>query len=824
MKNIRIRTTPGDDKNIKFHLEQDFDLLEILSLKLTQEDVYRRFYADYGVVVGRVLMNNGVGVPNARVSIFIPVDENENDELKRVYPYTSIVDSNDDGFRYNLLPSNNKGDCHVGTGSFPSKREILDNDINLNIFEKYYKYSATTNDAGDFMIFGVPVGTHQINIDVDISDIGIFSQKPFDLIDKGASDKMFTSVNQFKKSNNLNSLPQIKNQKTGVNVIPFWGDRQENEIGITRVDFDINYEITPKAIFMGGTFGDTDKNSINKNCQTRKQAGKVCETVPGDGRITMIRKTNTNEVEEFLIDGGDVIDDDGTWAYMVPMNMDYMVTDEFGELIPSEDPTKGIPTRTRARFRLESQISGGEGRLRTKADYLIPHNPKNKDEIDYEFGENTKETSFRDLYWNQIYSVKNFIPRFQNNGRLQSRKFTGFKDVDDCTGSKNPIPFNRMDSDLNPLFIIICTLLSVFVDLMSLINGVISVKLPFGRICDIVRGIRCIRVRCNEMYFAPNCAGTCYDSKGSSDRKNDGPGSDDEDELIDCYQGQLAQALNVYEFDFYNDWINGSLYTVLVKYKQRNSDSKFCDVDDGEGYLHDTLINDTFEGHTEIKINEGVIKEYNDELFYAPVTKNGIYKLFATDIISLGTINDFDWRGLPNIQNLLEPTSYLVPPLIGNVDDELNDYTPIIDYGEVHGLLFDLNCRGVSVSNRQARNIKRVCELGVGIDEDRFDEPGGTGKDGEITNGDIENQLVRDRLILLNSESVNSLPDNGLSSGFGGSDYMNYIGLNNKQIPQTNNSFYFYFGTEPNKTALHKMRKKYFVACKAKANLKYGEG
>ena len=39
-KTFRIRTTPGKDQNLHLNIEQDFDQLEILSLKLTQDDVY----------------------------------------------------------------------------------------------------------------------------------------------------------------------------------------------------------------------------------------------------------------------------------------------------------------------------------------------------------------------------------------------------------------------------------------------------------------------------------------------------------------------------------------------------------------------------------------------------------------------------------------------------------------------------------------------------------------------------------------------------------------------------------------------------------------
>lgn len=46
----RIRTQIGVDKQINLQLDQDFDQLEILSLKIRQQDVYPRFCADYGVV------------------------------------------------------------------------------------------------------------------------------------------------------------------------------------------------------------------------------------------------------------------------------------------------------------------------------------------------------------------------------------------------------------------------------------------------------------------------------------------------------------------------------------------------------------------------------------------------------------------------------------------------------------------------------------------------------------------------------------------------------------------------------------------------------
>ena len=95
----RIKTELGINKSINVQLDQEFEFLEILSLKIQQTDIYTRSCADYGVMVGRVTANNGFGVPNARVSIFIPIEEidESNPIITSIYPYKSPNDRNDDG-------------------------------------------------------------------------------------------------------------------------------------------------------------------------------------------------------------------------------------------------------------------------------------------------------------------------------------------------------------------------------------------------------------------------------------------------------------------------------------------------------------------------------------------------------------------------------------------------------------------------------------------------------------------------------------------------------------------------------------------------------
>ena len=159
-KSYRFRTQVGVDREVRLNIEQDFDFLEILSLKLRQEDLYERFCADYGVVTGRVVANGGFGVPNVNVSIFVPLDNvDENDIIiSTLYPYKNLKTKNEDGYRYNLLPYKKEYGGHTPTGTFPDREDVLTRREVLQVYEKYYKYTVKTNSSGDFMIVGVPLG------------------------------------------------------------------------------------------------------------------------------------------------------------------------------------------------------------------------------------------------------------------------------------------------------------------------------------------------------------------------------------------------------------------------------------------------------------------------------------------------------------------------------------------------------------------------------------------------------------------------------------------------------------------------------------------
>jgi len=564
-KSYRIRTTPGGTNGflkVNVDLNQNYDFLEILSLKISQKDDYQNFCSDYGVVAGRVILNDGFGVPNVRVSIFVPVDDVDlSDPVKSaIYNYTEPFpdQKNANGIRYNVLPKNQQTLDHTPVGTFPKKREILDNNTTLEIYEKYYKYTTTTNEAGDYILFGVPVGDHFLHYDMDVSDIGFLSVRPFELINNGYSDDLFKDRFKYKSSNNLDSLPQIFSENIPIRVEPYWCDSLSvgSALGINRYDIQPNFEIIPNALFIGSIFSDDEKDSLNKNCKPAREMGKLNEVITGGGKIEAIRRTVDGNIEKFSFKDNS-IDENGNWSILVPMNLRKVVTDEFGNLIPSPDGIKGVATEGDYRFRISMDATSNDKRLRQRAKFLVPNTNNNfvfrefkSEELKKSnlFKKNTQLSTittgtpyandlrnqynyleeFYSFRWKKVYTVKQYIGRMQKvggNNADEARGFIGIKDIINAEGV-NKFPNNRFDTNVNPLYSIICVLVSLFGHVIGFINGIINIinglvtticqiKIPVGISLSLVYCIEIASAElCNDAYRAqypcgcdgcPNC-------------------------------------------------------------------------------------------------------------------------------------------------------------------------------------------------------------------------------------------------------------------------------------------------------------------------------
>jgi hypothetical protein len=526
-KSYRIRTKINEDSFVRVNLEQDFDLLEILSLKLTQSEVYSRMCSDYGVVVGRVMANGGLGLPNAKLSIFIPLtDEDEEDAIiSEMYPFKDVNDKNDEGYRYNLLPKTKQHNRHTPTGSMYSAEETISNPLKLEVYEKYYKYTVKTNENGDYMIWGVPLGSHQIHMSVDVSDIGCHSMKPFDFIAQGVPIEEFKNAAIFNGSENLDTLPQIVIQNKTLEVLPFWGDDDLCNTGISRIDFDLrdsSVEFKPNALLMGSIISDDNNNNVGWKCKPSKNMGEVCKMTTGSGKIESVRFTVhkeddgcTPKLEKFNVHS---IDGSGSFVARIPMNLDYIYTDEYGNEQISDNTSIGVPTRGKYRFRISfDQKYSSETR---KGEYLVPNIREYIGDVarSYSFSENLydyPETTigdpstivsspaflgadyFYDFVADRVYTISQHIdmyrndygnttfdlgavnpsssvrPFFKKTGSSLGRnrwEFIGIKSTNppyesDCSGSIKEFPAN--DGFRGGSFIFLMTQLNLFVTQLS---------------------------------------------------------------------------------------------------------------------------------------------------------------------------------------------------------------------------------------------------------------------------------------------------------------------------------------------------------------------
>lgn len=489
-RSYRIRTKINSDElqpvaKIDLPLTQTYDMFEILSLKLNQKNDYNFYDSEVGLVVGRVLANQGFGIPNAKVSVFIPMSDDATVNQRILYNFVSTQDTNYDNIRYNLLPDFVDNACHQDVGTFPNKRLVLDNNDVIEIFDKYYKYTTVTNEAGDYMIYGVPTGSQTIHVDLDMSDIGVLSQRPRDMVYKGYNINQFESPNKFKTSTNLNSLSQLYSQDKGVFVYSYWGNSNNgtDHIAITRCDINIEYKFEPTCVFIGSIVTDKGSNAIGKNCTGTDNVGKMSDLMAGEGSIEMIRKTIDGKVEECPIKGNRLIDGDGVWCYQIPMNLDYVMTDEYGNIVPTDDPSKGIPTRTRVRFRISLDESPMDATARKRCRFLVPNNPRMDEtdfpefcktkEADYEFGSMTREESYCDMFWNNVYTVKSYIPRLQKNKNTTNRKHTGIKLINHF-GDNNPMPYNNLSIKLSFTYRLICVLMKIVIWFIATINQILA--------------------------------------------------------------------------------------------------------------------------------------------------------------------------------------------------------------------------------------------------------------------------------------------------------------------------------------------------------------
>ena len=270
------------------------------------------------------------------------------------------------------------------------------------------------------------------------------------------------------------------------------------------------------------------------------------------------------------------------------------------------------------------------------------------------------------------------------------------------------------------------------------------------------------------------------------------------------------------------------------------------------------------QGDSEVTpLESGIATYYKKNFYYAPSNKSVWIKMFATDLVNLGSIRECDWQGVPRILDEFDSTTFSVPPVVEEKEEGEPTIVGMCTLGETgpKGCYFKVNCFGIKLleNGEGAMNIRRQCELFVNLLE--YPE-GGEPRlylsryelCTDIQDGDDEDRcsdspaiFIRDIFYLLNKNGTKSIGgvspnmpvyqyddnlktlSNGTSFHFNGEPTKDfgtgngsaYKEFRGKRIAYTDdrgwqswgNSYYFYFGLIGGSTSLELFKKKYLQRC-----------
>jgi hypothetical protein len=171
------------------------------------------------------------------------------------------------------------------------------------------------------------------------------------------------------------------------------------------------------------------------------------------------------------------------------------------------------------------------------AHYLVP-NMYNR----FQFGVDTNDDDFYTMRWKKAYTVTNYIPRYQRNQNDESRYFTGIKKIGDCESTAS-FPYNRIDTNINVLYNVLCILISavgLIIDLINIILRAIIFNVVLRFTCFLKHPFNSDRRSACRCQACSNMAGVLDGNfppnwDGSID--TDGSGEDDRIECAVCYDG-----------------------------------------------------------------------------------------------------------------------------------------------------------------------------------------------------------------------------------------------------------------------------------------------
>ena len=204
------------------------------------------------------------------------------------FPDISSVDDNGNRIVLNLK-ENSSQNQYFNDDTYTFAQDYLTSTETLKIVPDKYRYTALTNERGEFVIYDVPVGTQTFMVEVDLLKQGM------------TKDEVALNFFPYPTTSNPNidNVPHFYFRQFSINVVPSWGDFQS---GYTQLNISIPLDLRkwttyvfPPAAFANEKLEKTV--SVNSNLKFKIQARDMAGKDEATGELYPIKSLTLSKIQ-----------------------------------------------------------------------------------------------------------------------------------------------------------------------------------------------------------------------------------------------------------------------------------------------------------------------------------------------------------------------------------------------------------------------------------------------------------------------------------------------------------------------------------------------
>ncbi len=202
-----------DDLYVDIGLLRSVDILNTLSVRNTLQGEWTEQESKTGVVIGKLVAiqklfdsnGNRIEIPlkNCPVSIFNPSE---------TFPTASDIDIDGNRLSLNVISSAKPQD-YFDQISYETDLNYLRDYSSVENIPNHFKYTCTTNDNGEFILYDIPVGLQTFVFEVDLLKQGL------------SKDEVSLNFFPYPTEENpiVDTVPHFIYKQIQINVLPSWG-------------------------------------------------------------------------------------------------------------------------------------------------------------------------------------------------------------------------------------------------------------------------------------------------------------------------------------------------------------------------------------------------------------------------------------------------------------------------------------------------------------------------------------------------------------------------------------------------------------------------